>query len=161
MTDKEKLFADEYLCNLNAVQAAINAGYSEKTALSAHKWINKENPKKPYILEYIQKRLDEKEEGLIATQDEILRQLTSTLRREETETVVVVTKKRKSYYDSNGKKVIEEAEEPMAVTIPAKLSDVNRAAELLGKYYTLWTERTQIESGVVQIVNDIPRDVSE
>lgn len=32
LTDKQELFAHEYLKDLNATQAAIRAGYSEKTA---------------------------------------------------------------------------------------------------------------------------------
>jgi len=34
LTGKQKLFANEYLIDLNATQAAIRAGYSEKTARS-------------------------------------------------------------------------------------------------------------------------------
>jgi len=32
LTNKQKRFVDEYLIDLNATQAAIRAGYSEKTA---------------------------------------------------------------------------------------------------------------------------------
>lgn len=32
LTEKQKRFCDEYLVDLNATQAAIRAGYSEKTA---------------------------------------------------------------------------------------------------------------------------------
>ena len=69
MTEKQKLFCEEYLISLNATQAAIKAGYSEKTAYS----IGNENLKKPEIQEYIQKRLKEKEDALIAKQDEVLK----------------------------------------------------------------------------------------
>ena len=34
MTPKQQRFIDEYLIDLNATQAAIRAGYSEKTAYS-------------------------------------------------------------------------------------------------------------------------------
>jgi len=34
LTDKQKSFAQEYLVDLNATQAAIRAGYSKKTAKS-------------------------------------------------------------------------------------------------------------------------------
>lgn len=142
MTARQQRFADEYLIDLNATQAAIRAGYSEKTANR----IASENLSKLDIQEYIQKRMDEKSSELIAKQDEVLRQLTSTLRREETESVVVVIKARRSFYDENGKKVIEEQEKPQIVQIPAKLSDVNKAAELLGKYHALWTDKTQIDA---------------
>ena len=154
MTEKQKIFCDEYLIDLNATQAAIRAGYSEKYAhTNANKLLQNTT-----IQEYIQKRLDEKEDALIAKQDEVLKTLTRIMRREELETVVVTCKKHKSYYDDNGKKVIDDTEEPVAVPIPTKVSDANKAAEMLGRYYTLFTDRTQIEGdGAVVIINDIPR----
>lgn len=154
MTDKQRIFCEEYLIDLNATQAAIRAGYSEKTAYST----GNENLKKPELQEYIQKMLDEKEDTLIAKQDEVLKTLTRIMRREELESVVVTCKKHKSYYDDNGKKVVDDTEEPITVPIPTKVSDANKAAEMLGKYYTLFTDRTQIEGeGAVVIINDIPR----
>lgn len=59
LTIKNKLFLDEYLgrCNYNATKAAINAGYSEKTAYS----IGAELLKKPVIQEEITRRLKEKQ----------------------------------------------------------------------------------------------------
>ena len=117
MTEKQKLFCEEYLIDLNATQAALRAGYSEKTAYS----IGNENLKKPEIQEYIQKRLKEKEDALIAKQDEVLKTLTAVMRREKPETVVVTCKARKSHYDDKGKKVTDEAELPICVEIPTKV----------------------------------------
>ena len=78
------------------------------------------------------------------------------MRREKPETVVVTCKARKSHYDDKGKKVTDEAEQPICVEIPTKVSDVNKAAEMLGKYYALFTDKTQIESdGPVVIIDDI------
>lgn len=45
LTDKQELFAREYLKDLNATQAAIRAGYSEKTARAT----GSENLSKPDI----------------------------------------------------------------------------------------------------------------
>lgn len=50
LTDKQQRFVDEYLIDLNATQAAIRAGYSEKTAYS----VGHENLKKPEIQKAIQ-----------------------------------------------------------------------------------------------------------
>lgn len=49
LTAKQKAFCEEYLIDLNATQAAIRAGYSEKTA----KEIGCENLTKPNIADYI------------------------------------------------------------------------------------------------------------
>ena len=59
LTPKQQRFVDEYLIDLNGTQAAIRAGYSEKTAYS----ISSENLKKPEIQQAIavrQKKLAEK-----------------------------------------------------------------------------------------------------
>lgn len=49
LNDKQKRFCEEYLIDLNATQAAIRAGYSEKTARA----IGAENLTKPDIQEYL------------------------------------------------------------------------------------------------------------
>jgi phage terminase small subunit len=63
------------------------------------------------IRERIDKRLNEKENALIATQDEILKTLTRILRREEKDHTVVTLKSRSTSFDDYGRKVIEEKEE--------------------------------------------------
>lgn len=147
MNERQKRFADEYLIDMNAEAAAVRAGYSPKYARgNAHKLVANS-----CISEYIRKRMEEKENSLIASQDEVLQTLTRVLRREETETVVVTCKERKSYYDSKGKKVTEEKEVPKLVEIPTKVSDVNRAAELLGKRYALYTDK--VDSNVDMDLN--------
>lgn len=62
MTERQKRFVDEYLIlkGRNATHAAINAGYSKKTAYS----IASENLKKPEIQHYLAQRKKELEEEL-------------------------------------------------------------------------------------------------
>ena len=58
LNDRQERFCYEYVLHLNATKAAINAGYSEKTAYS----IGSENLKKPEIQErirYMQNNLAE------------------------------------------------------------------------------------------------------
>ena len=141
LTEKQKRFCDEYLVDLNGTQAAIRAGYSEKTA----KQIAQQNLTKLDIQEYIKKRMAEKEDALIAKQDEVLQTLTRVLRRQEMDTVVVSCKERSSGYDENGKKVIVEKEVPRVVQIPTRVNDLNKAAELLGKRYGLYTEKIETD----------------
>lgn len=141
LTEKQKRFCNEYLVDLNATQAAIRAGYSEKTA----KQIAQQNLTKLDIQEYIKKRMVEKEDALIAKQDEVLQTLTRVLRRQEMDTVVVTCKERSSRYDENGKKVIVEKEVPRVVQIPTRVNDLNKAAELLGKRYGLYTEKIETD----------------
>ena len=141
LTEKQKRFCDEYLVDLNGTQAAIRAGYSEKTA----KQFAQQNLTKLDIQEYIKKRMAEKEDALIAKQDEVLQTLTRVLRRQEMDTVVVTCKERSGGYDENGKKVIVEKEIPRVVQIPTRVNDLNKAAELLGKRYGLYTEKIETD----------------
>lgn len=82
MTRKQELFCEYYIETLNATQAAIKAGYSKKTAYS----IGDENLKKPEIKKYIDRKMSEKTEIIIANQDEILIFLTSVMKNSKEDT---------------------------------------------------------------------------
>lgn len=156
LTAKQQRFCDEYLTDLNATQAAIRAGYSEKTA----KQIGQENLTKPDLREYIDKRMAEKEEALVAKQDEVMKYLSAVMRREMVENIVVTVSEEKSYYepDKNGtmRKRSERKETPKIVEIPAQLRDANKAAELLGKAYGIFTDNVSLEGAAkVVIVDDL------
>lgn len=71
LTAKQSLFVQEYLIDLNATQAAIKAGYSDKSA----KEIGCENLTKPNIAEAIQTAMDKRGERLEITQDSVLKKL--------------------------------------------------------------------------------------
>ena len=138
LTAKQQRFCDEYLIDLNATQAAIRAGYSEKAA----RQIATENMTKPSIREYIDKRMAEKEKNLIADQDEVLKYLTSVLRGESESEVVVV--------ESVGDFMSE------ARTMKKNPDEKERlkAAELLGKRYSLFKENVKLDVTPVVIGGD-------
>lgn len=129
MTAKMQRFCDEYLIDLNATQAAIRAGYSEKTAYS----IGQENLKKPEIKKYIEQRMAEKDASLIADQDEVLKYLTKVLRGQTQSEIVVV--------EGTGEGCSEARTMQKAPDEKERL----RAAELLGKRYGLYTEKVEAD----------------
>lgn len=127
MTAKQKLFCDEYLIDLNATQAAIRAGYSEKYAhTNANKLLQNTTVK-----QFIDERMAEKESSLIADQDEVLRYLTSVLRGESQSEVVVV--------EGTG---MGESEARLIQKAPDEKERL-KAADLLGKRYGLYTEKIE------------------
>ena len=154
MNERQKRFADEYVIDLNAEAAAIRAGYSSGYARgNAYKLVAKSG-----IKEYIQKRLEEKESRLIAKQDEVLQYLTSVMRREKTENIVVTLQtKEEKWVEVGPKKVLKKQsttkETPAVVPIPAKLTDANKAAELLGKRYALFTEKVERDVDMALNIN--------
>lgn len=100
------------------------------------------------IAERIKKLMAEKEDALIATSNEVLKTLSRVMRRQEKETIVVTVKNRKAYFDENGKKVIDESEEAQLVEIPTRVSDANKAAELLGKRHALFTDKQLLAADI-------------
>lgn len=77
LTEMQKRFIDYYIEYADAKRAAIEAGYSEKTA----KQIGSENLTK--LNRFIKVKLEEKENQRIASQDEVLQYLTKVMRGEE------------------------------------------------------------------------------
>uniref|UniRef100_UPI00403F10A9 terminase small subunit n=1 Tax=Lentilactobacillus hilgardii TaxID=1588 RepID=UPI00403F10A9 len=84
---KQKAFAEEYVKLGNATKAALNAGYSKKTAAET----GSENLKKPHIKTYINQLMAEIESHKIMDAQEALQLLTRIARGEEKETAVVST----------------------------------------------------------------------
>lgn len=68
LTPKQALFVKEYLVDLNATQAAIRAGYSEKTAGAT----GNENLQKPEIADAVRQAMEERGERTEITADRVL-----------------------------------------------------------------------------------------
>lgn len=134
LTIKQTKFADEYIISGNATQAAINAGYSEKTARK----IGSENLTKPDIKAYIDERMKKLEEEAIADQAEVLKFLTRIMRDEEKEEVLVNI--------GNFEQEIQ--------TMKVSAKDRIKAAELLGKRYGSWTDKVDLSSDLTLIFED-------
>jgi len=71
LNDKQRLFCQEYLVDLNATKSAIRAGYSAKTAHS----IGFENLTKPEIQDYIQELMQKRSEKTRITAERVLEEL--------------------------------------------------------------------------------------
>ena len=131
LTAKQQRFCDEYLVDLNGTQAAIRAGYSKKTAYA----IADNNLKKDAIKDYIAARMAEKENALIADQNEVLKYLTSVLRGESQASVLARD-------EIGADRVIEKAPDE---------KERLKAAELLGKRYGLYSDKLDV-SGAIPVV---------
>lgn len=160
LTGKKRIFADNYLANgLNATQAYVEAGYKTKTeagaASSASRLLRNDK-----VQEYIEYQLKEIESAKIAKTEEVLQMLTKILRREETEQQAVIVKNpttiRLSSADGNYYDKFAYEETAETIETKTKNSDVVRAAELLGKYHKMWTDKVDVTGDVgVTIVDDV------
>ena len=138
LTARQQRFCDEYLIDLNAKQAAIRAGYSEKTATEQGSRLLT----KVHVKSYIDKRMAEKEKALIADQDEVLKYLTAVLRGESQSEEIVV--------ESVGDFMSEARTMKKAPSEKDKL----KAAELLGKRYSLFKDNVKLDVTPVVIGGD-------
>lgn len=79
LTEKERIFADEYIKTTNATQSAIKAGYAENSAsVTGSKML-----RKPKVRQYIYAVMNERSKNTIATADEVLEYLTKVMNGEE------------------------------------------------------------------------------
>lgn len=83
LTQKQKLFADEYIKSGNATQSAVKAGYNVKNA----RVIGAQNLSKLNVKAYIDAKIAKIESRKIADAKEVLQYLTRVLRGEETEEI--------------------------------------------------------------------------
>lgn len=137
MTAKQQRFADEYLIDCNATQAAIRAGYSAKTA----RFIGQENLTKPDIKSYIDEQLEKLHSKTIATAEEVMEYLTAVLRGQSESEIVVV--------EGIGDGLSEARRIQKAPDEKEKL----KAAELIGKRYGLFKDNVDITGAVPVVIS--------
>lgn len=139
MTPKQKKFADEYLVDTNATQAAIRAGYSKNTAYSQGQRLLKDVE----VQNYIKTKAEELHNDKIADAEEVMKYLTSVLRGESQSEIVVVEGCGDGY--SEARRIDKAPDEKERL----------KAAELLGKRYGIFTDKVNLEVEPVVIVNDL------
>lgn len=130
LNSKQKQFYKEWLIDANATQSAIRAGYSKKTAYSQGQRLLKNVEGQEYLAEL----MAEKDSQLIASQDEVLKYLTSVMRGESQSAEIVVEGTGDGC--SKARTVLKKPSE----------KDKLKAAELLGKRYGLYTDKVELDT---------------
>jgi phage terminase small subunit len=138
VNEQQKRFADYYVETGNATEAYKRAGYKAKgksAEVNASRLLSNARVKT-----YIDELINGKDSERIAKQDEILEFLTKVLRGEVQEEFPLGVGKG----------------EQMIIRKELDGKERIKAAELLGKRYTLWTDKTQLEGTIgVTVVDDI------
>lgn len=132
MNNRQKIFVTEYLIDFNATQAAIRAGYSEKTARSQGQRLLTNVDIKNAIKEEREKIQNKN----IATAKDVEEFLSQAMNGQIDEEVLMVV----GAGDGVGGVARERKE------LSAK--DRIKAAELLGKRHALFTDRQEIDATV-------------
>ena len=126
MTERQKRFCDEYLIDLNATQAAIRAGYSERSASSIGERILRNDDVRSYISEQLERIHNEN----TADAQEVMEYLTAVMRGKSVSHVL-------AFVGDGRQEVVEK---------PPDEKERLKAAELLGKRYGLFTDRVELDA---------------
>lgn len=162
MTKKQKLFAKEYLIDLNGTQAAIRAGYSPDSAAS----IGSENLRKPEIRTYVEKAMAERSRRTGFNQDRVLEELAKVALLNLADAVDMATGKLKESATDVDTAALASVKVKIIPTAMGdgverefKAHDKLKAIEMLGKHMGMFTDKVQMSGDVgVQIIDDIGGD---
>lgn len=139
LTEKQIKFVDYYIeTGGNATEAARKAGYSKKTAEA----IGLENLGKPRIKAAIDARLAELKSQRTADATEVLEYLTAVMRGQQMDETVVV----------EGTGDGRSSARKMQVRVASR--DRNKAAELLGRVYGIYSDKLKLENAPVPVIVD-------
>ncbi|MGJ0122125.1 terminase [Staphylococcus sp. HMSC078E07] len=156
LNKRQRTFAEAYAipgteCYGNATKSAIYAGYKESRAEVTGSELVRNSKVQEYIKGVEEKLFDEQ----IMSGKEVLYRLTRTARAETIEIEPVVTKKGDYKLNPSTEKynlVYDESVE--LVKKPPKISDQNKALELLGKHHKLFTDVQDVNAQVTPIFED-------
>jgi len=146
LNDKQKRFAEEYIIDLNATQAAIRAGYSEKTAYSQGQRLLKHVEVQAFIQELQAKRAKRVEISQDFVLNELLRRCTVDIKdflRFGPDGVYL-----KDSDEIDGTLISEVTCTPgkYGDSIKFKLHDNDKSLELLGKHLKLFSDTLTVQN---------------
>lgn len=146
LTEKQKLFCENYLTTMNAVDAYLAVYKNCKSRDNASKHASRLLAL-PHIRAYVDTCLEKAHSNKVADIQEVMEYLTSVMRGETSAEEVMVV--------GTG----EGCSEPCKVSKAPSEKERLKAAELIGKRYALFTGSDTKEDDVdsVVIVNDAPK----
>lgn len=157
MTDRDLRFADEYMIDCDAKNAAIRAGYSVSTAKNASAWIRLPNPEKPQLRALIDRRLAEMSRRTGATAERVMQELGKIAFADvsdvvDPETGMMLQGAQRT--DTAAVAGIRVKRGKGGTEYEVKMCDKIRALELIGKMLNMFTDTVQIAGGLPVIVDD-------
>ncbi|HET7559931.1 MAG TPA: terminase small subunit [Limnochordia bacterium] len=162
LKEKQKAFVEDFLIHGNAKLAAINSGYSPRSAESQ----GCRMLKMPAVLKYLEMRRAEIARRTGVTPERVMQELAriafldpTDLADMDTATVKAsATKDDRAAIASIKVKTIP-TEQGDGVEREIRFADKIKALELIGKKYGMWTDTHKIDlNAKVEIVDDVPSD---
>lgn len=150
MTEKQKIFANEYLVDLNATRAyrvAYPSVKKDETAKSAgSRMLTNVN-----VANYISDRMQERQKRTEVTQDMVVQELASIAFARVTDyaTVqdgVVIIRDTDNLTENQIRAIAGIKEGKFGIEV--KLNDKEKALELLGRHLGMWNDKVQVSGNI-------------
>lgn len=151
MTKKQKIFADEYLIDLNATRAyrvAYPSVKKDETArANGSRMLTNAN-----VAKYISERMQERQQRTEVTQDRVIRELAAIAFSKATDYAIV---RGGAVYIKNTDDLSDEQVRAIsgikegANGIEIKLNDKEKALELLGRHLGMWNDKLNIKTPAI------------
>lgn len=151
MTKKQKIFADEYLIDLNATRAyrvAYPSVKKDETArANGSRMLTNAN-----VAKYISERMQERQQRTEVTQDMVVKELAAIAFARATDYVTirggtVCIKDTESLSDDQIRAIAGIKEGANGIEI--KLNDKEKALELLGRHLGIWNDKLDIKTPAI------------
>ena len=175
LTEKQKLFCDEYLIDLN-ITRAYKAAYAscksdEAAASNGNRLIRNDK-----VREYIAERIKEREQRTEITQDQVLKELAKIAFADITDFVEIV-ENTSIDYETCEEKTVKEVNIKATKNIPQdklgviagikqgangieiKTNDKVKALELLGKHLGMFTENLKLDIDECKKFKDVVKQI--
>lgn len=154
MTEKQKIFADEYLIDLNATRAYRvaypNVKKDDTAAVNGSKLLR--NTK---VAKYIQERMQERQQRTEVTQDRVVQELAAIAFAKATDYVtikshgsaaVVIIRSTDDLTEEQIRAIAGIKEGANGIEI--KLNDKEKALELLGRHLGMWNDKINVSGNI-------------
>lgn len=142
LTERRKLFVQEYLVDLNLTQAAIRAGYSAKSA----KYSARDALEDPAVVAALSKAIAERAQRTKIDADYVLMVIRETVERCR-QTISPVFNRKGEHVE------IENRDGELVPAYTFDATSVLKGAELLGKHVGLWKDQPASATVVVKIID--------
>jgi len=134
LTKQKKLFAKEYIIDLNATQAAIRAGYSEHTATKQGSRLLTTVE----VEEEVQRLMDKRAKKVEISAEDILNDILDT--RDTCKSNMLVQTEFGEKLDTTA------------------VNGRNKANELLGKHLKLFTDKVETTTNIIDLTEDMTKE---
>lgn len=157
MKEKDRIFAEEYLIDLNASAAALRAGFAPATARNASEWIREGGAReKKGLRQLVEKRMAERSRRTGVSEDRVIMELAKIAFANPADVIDA---------DTGGIRDDVRPEDLAAVASvkvregrveerEVRMADKTRALELLGRHLGMFKDNVEVRGAVPVIVDD-------